>query len=67
LDFLTTKSPSSFRWKNKKHWRSMAGSKRYQRPSNSNYQTDGDQEAQRRRSDIRDSLLKSALDAPYVF
>jgi hypothetical protein len=65
LDFLT-KASSSFRWKNKKHWKSMSGSKRYQRVGNSNYQTDEDQESQRRRSAIRDSL-KDALDAPDVF
>jgi hypothetical protein len=65
LDFLT-KSSSSFRWKNKKHWKSMAGSKRFERSGNNNHQTDEDQESQQRRSAIRDSLM-DALDAPDVF
>jgi hypothetical protein len=66
MEFLT-KSSSSFRWKNKKHWKSMAGSKRYQSAGNSSrYQTDEDQESYQRRNAIRDSL-KDALDTPDVF
>jgi hypothetical protein len=69
LGFLS-KSSSSFRWKNKKHWQSMAGSRRYQPASSRIYQTDEDKESERRRSAIRDSLFKAAfdvMDAPDVF